>query len=170
MDGNFQNSVPQWPSLPPPQPNAQSAAEWQLQQAWSGASPPPIHWITAQFGGKFVSTATVAFYENGFLVTGKVFWPWWQQLLVMLPLFLLGIIPGLVMLVCSYYFCRKPAADFIPYANIMKVKRKLCRVDFVAKNSEGREARYEIQYALQFAPFMDWVIDNRFPKDDYFAA
>ena len=120
--------------------------------------PVAINFTTRFFGpNKYVGACTVAFQPEGFHVTGKRFINAWLRVLIAIPLIPLGLVPaGLIL----YYACRKYDEDFVPYANIIKIKRKRFRINILARNTMGKKVWYCMKYHPFNAPFMNWVADT----------
>ena len=154
-------SPPEWSErVYPPGPPGQTPNMETQHPSQQGAQvyPVAINFTTRSFGpNKYVGTCTVAFQPEGYHVPGKRFINAWLRVLIAIPLIPLGLIPAVFVL---YYACRKYDEDFVPYANIIKVKRKRFRIDILARNTRGKKVWYCMKYRPNNAPFMDWVADT----------
>ena len=164
MQGEYKGANPQeWregayppgPSGQIPNPNMETQ-----HPSHQGAQvyPVQINFTTRFFGhNRYIGGCTVAFHPEGYHVMGKRFINAWLRVLIAILTLPLGLIPGGLIL---YYGCRTYDEDFVPYANIIKVKRKRFRTDILARNMEGKKVWYCMKYHPYNAPFMDWVADS----------
>ena len=144
----------------PPGPPGQSPDMGTQHSSQQGAQvyPVAINFTTRFLGpNKYIGACTVAFLPEGFHVAGKRFINAWLRVLIAIPSALLGLIPaGLIL----YYACRTYDEDFVPYANIIRIKRRGYRINILARNTKGKKVWYCMKYHPYNAPFMNWVADT----------
>ena len=111
--------------------------------------PVEINFATRFFGtNRYAGACLVTFHPQGFHVAGQRLINAWLRVLIAIPLAPFGIV---------IYGYRKYDEDFVPYENIIRIKRRRFRMNILARNAEGKKAWYRMKYHPYNAPFMDWV-------------
>ncbi|MFH1550966.1 MAG: hypothetical protein ABIH04_10455 [Planctomycetota bacterium] len=166
-------SPPEWSErVYPPGPPGQIPKMGTQHSLQQGAQiyPVLVEFKTRSFGGnRFIGQCAVTFHAEGFRVFGKRFLNSGVRGLiagisligfpVAFSFITLWLIPLGILVVPTfvYYVCRKEDEDFVPYANIIKIKRKGYRINILARNAKGKKVWYCMKYHPYNAPFMDWV-------------